>query len=154
ALAMLQRALAAVRIRGIGHNVRFLRRLLSSQAFHDGDIDTGYIERQLPQLLQSPPADGTTELQVLAAAALWSIAHEERSGSRSQAAVSGPPRAQPPSPWEQTDGWRLQGRLVRRLRFEWAQAPGPSAAPVDNPEIELHYRSDGYWVRVGSAQGT
>ena len=151
ALAVLQAALARVRIGGIGHNVRFLRRLLASRPFHDGGIDTGFIERQLTQLLQSPAANASAEAQVLAGAALWSIAHEHESVAK-MAAGRRPVAEQPPSAWERMDGWRLQGRLVRRLRFAW----GPlrlSGDRAELAEVEVHYGGEGYRLRVGSAEG-
>ena len=144
ALAALQAALAQVRISGIGHNVSFLRRLLASEAFHLGGIDTGFIERQLPQLLQSPAADATVQAALLAGAALWTIAREAGAdGSR-------PPAT---SPWDSTDGWRLQGRLIRCLRFDWAHGLDPAATRAASPPVEVHYRGDGYWLRVGSVEG-
>jgi 3-methylcrotonyl-CoA carboxylase alpha subunit len=152
ALSALQAALAQVRIGGIGHNVPFLRRLLVSRAFHDGGIDTGFIERQLTQLLQSPAANESVEAQVLAGAALWSIAHEHDAVAK-MAAARRPDAEQPPSPWERTDGWRLQGRLVRRLRFAWGQL-GSSGARAETAEVEVHYGREGYRLRVGRVEGS
>jgi len=151
ALSALQAALARVRIGGIGHNVRFLRRLLASRGFQDGGIDTGFIERQLTQLLKSPAANESIEAQVLAGAALWSIAHEHDAVA-TMAAARHPDADPPPSPWERTDGWRLQGRLVRRLRFAWGSALGASDARAETAEVEVHYGGGGYRLRVGSIE--
>jgi 3-methylcrotonyl-CoA carboxylase alpha subunit len=150
ALAQLQAALARVRISGLGHNVGFLRRLLANAAVRRGGIDTGFIERQLPELLRPPAADGRTELQVLAAAALYTLAQEQQRTSGAAAAAE--------LPWARTDGWRLQSRLTRRLRFEWA-APLDSAsgqadrAQLKVSQVEVHYRPDGHWLRITSATG-
>ena len=105
----------------------------------------------MTQLLQSPAANASAEAQVLAGAALWSIAHEHDSVAK-MAAARRPVAEQPPSAWERMDGWRLQGRLVRRLRFAWGPL-GSSGARAEIAEVEVHYGGEGYRLRVGSAEG-
>jgi 3-methylcrotonyl-CoA carboxylase alpha subunit len=169
ALTALQRALAQVRVLGLGCNVLFLRRLLASAAFRAGRIDTGYIERELAQFVKTAAAGGRRETILLVGAALWILAHE-RSPIQSVRAVPGDPIAsEPPSPWQDTDGWRLNGWLKRRLRFEWIptgvttmSGPGEGAGALGQAnemeskrlgEVEIEYRPHGLWVRVGSEEG-
>jgi 3-methylcrotonyl-CoA carboxylase alpha subunit len=107
ALAALGAALAQVRIAGINNNLLFLRRLVDSAPLSSGPIDTGFIEREGELLVSSaPPPDALA----LAAAALWTLRAEQSALAQ-------------PSPWVQSDGWRLNGVLRRRLQFELAATP-------------------------------
>ena len=99
ALARLRRALAETQIAGVATNVAFLARLASSRAFADAELDTGFIDRNRAELLP-PRASAPDEL--LAAAAMAELFHEERSA---QAAASD--SGDPWSPWHRVDGWRL-----------------------------------------------
>ena len=134
AAAGLARALAQVRISGVGNNLLFLRRLLSSAALRAGSIDTGYIERQLPQLTGA--AGAAALVLALAAAALWTLAQERRAAARGQAAALR-------SPWSRGDGWRLNGTLTRTLQFEHLGA-GDAA-------VTVHYRPQGPWLGIRAA---
>ncbi len=109
AVAALRDALSQVRIEGVGNNVMFLRRLAGSAAFARGALDIGFIERE-PELAGGTPLPPRRE--VLAAAALWSIAHER------PAAGGGPAHAMAGSTWGAGDGWRLNGYLTRTLEFD------------------------------------
>ncbi|SEK91850.1 acetyl/propionyl/methylcrotonyl-CoA carboxylase subunit alpha [Nonomuraea pusilla] len=82
----LDRALAATAVLGVVTNVPFLRALAAHPAVRAGELDTGLVERVLPELLPEagPPADA------LAAAAL--VFHAMPQGG---------------DPWEVTDGWRV-----------------------------------------------
>src|SRR5699024_5056932 len=65
ALAALDRALAATHVLGVVTNTAFLRALLALDEVVDGELDTGLIERRLPELA-APPVTART----LAVAAL------------------------------------------------------------------------------------
>jgi 3-methylcrotonyl-CoA carboxylase alpha subunit len=133
ALAALRRALAQVRIAGVGNNVMFLRRLAASQAFASGQLDVGTIERE-PTL-----AGGIREApdaRALAAAALWTLLQE---------------RPAAPSVWNAADGWRLNGTLTRTLEFESDAGPGAPATGVAS--VTVHYRADGLWLAIGERSG-
>jgi acetyl/propionyl-CoA carboxylase alpha subunit len=100
--AAVARATAALRhypVLGIHTNVPFLLRLLAHPAFAAGDIDTGFIERELHALVASPAADATR--RAVAAAASVAGAARAWSGTRG----GGADRA-PNDPWEQLAGWR------------------------------------------------
>jgi 3-methylcrotonyl-CoA carboxylase alpha subunit len=99
ALSRLRAALAEVEIAGVATNVGLLRRLASSAAFNNADLDTGLIERCRAELFapQEPASD-----ELLAAAALAELADEE-AAARERARRSGDPY----SPWNSVDGWRL-----------------------------------------------
>jgi 3-methylcrotonyl-CoA carboxylase alpha subunit len=141
ALRCLAAALAQVRIAGVGNNRLFLRRLLASDTFAEGRIDTDFIERELSALTGAgssaprapPPA-------VLAAAALFQLERERQ--ALAVASSTG-------DPWGQADGWRLNGTLVRTQQFAWA--PAASAEVQQLPGVQLHYLSRSVWIGEPSA---
>src|SRR5699024_6460938 len=59
ALAALDRALAATHVLGVVTNTAFLRALLALDEVVDGELDTGLIERRLPEL-SAPPVTART----------------------------------------------------------------------------------------------
>jgi 3-methylcrotonyl-CoA carboxylase alpha subunit len=144
ALAVLQAALAQVRIAGVGNNLLFLRRLLASEPLQRGGIDTEFIEGHLEELLRNTAADAATQAQVAAAAALWTITQEQH------APAAG-------TPWERSDGWRLNGTLTRLLQFGVAPcAPLAAAIPAGAQtgartiEVRVEYQAAGLGLGIGS----
>ncbi|GAA1681467.1 biotin carboxylase N-terminal domain-containing protein [Nonomuraea maheshkhaliensis] len=86
ALRALDRALAGTAVLGVVTNLPFLRALAAHPAVRAGELDTGLVERLLPELVG---ADGVPQ-DVLAAAAL--VFHALPQGD---------------DPWEVPDGWRV-----------------------------------------------
>ena len=99
ALARMDAALRETHIVGVTTNVEFLRRICESAAFAKAELDTGLIERHHAELFRPR---GEVPDEVLAAAALAELAHEERT-ARERAERSGDRH----SPWHCVDGWRL-----------------------------------------------
>jgi 3-methylcrotonyl-CoA carboxylase alpha subunit len=99
ALGKMISALRETRIAGVTTNVEFLRRICESRAFANAELDTGLIERNRNELFKK--RSGIPQ-EVLGAAALAELEHEERT-ARERAAHSGDPY----SPWHEVDGWRL-----------------------------------------------
>ncbi len=99
ALSHLSNALRDTHIVGVTTNVEFLRRICESKAFANAELDTGLIGRNRAELFRPR---GPVPAEVLAAAALAELAHEEHT-AREQALRSGDPH----SPWHHVDGWRL-----------------------------------------------
>src|SRR5207248_7584085 len=93
ALAKLVHALGEVQIVGVTTNVEFLRRVCESSAFAKAQLDTGLIERHRSELFRPR---GAVPQEVLAAAALAELAHEERT-ARERAEHSGDRH----SPWHE-----------------------------------------------------
>jgi 3-methylcrotonyl-CoA carboxylase alpha subunit len=93
-------ALSASFIAGPTTNLGFLQALAELDAFRDGRLDTGLLDREPERLLKPEPPP-----QVLAAAsAFWLLVDE-------QAAVG-------PSPWSRCDGWRVGESASRSLEIE------------------------------------
>jgi acetyl-CoA carboxylase biotin carboxylase subunit len=98
AIAKLAEALSHAEIAGLRTNNAFLIRALHSKDFIAGDIDTGFIDRHLAELVphNEPDAD------VLAAAARF-VADEKKSESA--------------DPWNARDGFRLSGEARQGVEF-------------------------------------
>ncbi|MFI7420579.1 acetyl/propionyl/methylcrotonyl-CoA carboxylase subunit alpha [Nonomuraea sp. NPDC049684] len=107
ALRALDRALARTAVLGVVTNVPFLRGLARHPAVVAGELDTGLVERVLPELL---PESGVPR-EVAAAAAL--IFHTLPQG---------------PDPWQVTDGWRVGEPAWTTWRLE--SRDGVHAVPV------------------------
>jgi 3-methylcrotonyl-CoA carboxylase alpha subunit len=144
AVAALRAALSQVRISGVGNNVMFLRRLAASEAFANGELDIGFIEREHEltggRLLSA-------DAQLLAAAALWTLAQERAAAGEAAGSAS---------PWTAGDGWRLNGHLRRTLEFEPAHAriPGDAGAIAANAAaVIVEYRPEGLWLTIGEHSG-
>ena len=99
ALARLAAALDEVEIAGLRTNVEFLARAVRSPAFAAAELDTGLIERSRAELF--PPRTPLSDHMLAAAAYAELLAEED--AARERAAAS----ADPHSPWDRVDGWRL-----------------------------------------------
>ena len=109
ALTRLASALRETQIAGVTTNVEFLRRICESGAFANAELDTGLIERNRAELFK---VRGAIPPEVLQAAALAELEHEERT-ARERAAHSGDPY----SPWHEVDGWRLNEEARHEFVF-------------------------------------
>jgi len=106
ALRRMRAALGAARVAGLSTNLGFLIRVFAHPVFAAGGIDTGFLERHREELL---PAPGPAPDRVLALAALGVLLERSAQGP------SDP--ADPHSPWDRADGFRLGGREREALRF-------------------------------------
>ena len=102
ALARLDEALAQVHIVGLNTNVQFLRYVVRSQSFAQGNLDTALIPREQAVLFQQEPLG-----LVLAVAA--SVAYTLLDERVLEAA----------DPFSRRDGWRAFGVAVRRFAFDF-----------------------------------
>jgi 3-methylcrotonyl-CoA carboxylase alpha subunit len=128
ALARMRTALAEYRIVGVANNVEFLGRLVATPSFVDADLDTALIEREHAALFP-PPALPPDEVWLVAA-----LAEVERDRAAARASTGDAGAAA--SPWRILDGWRLNGRGVRRLGFR---------AGETTREVDAAARADGRW---------
>jgi 3-methylcrotonyl-CoA carboxylase alpha subunit len=96
ALARLGAALAESRVAGVTTNLAFLRRLVAHPAMRAAELDTGFAARHAADLV--PPARPAPPA-ALAAAALEVLLEPAAPAAA----------ADPHSPWNRRDGWRLQG---------------------------------------------
>ncbi|WP_458779024.1 acetyl/propionyl/methylcrotonyl-CoA carboxylase subunit alpha [Arthrobacter sp. D3-16] len=99
ALATLDGTLAAYTALGLDTNVEYLRLLINDPDVRAGRLDTGLIERRLPDLAFRRVAEAE-----LVAAALFTLLAEEQNNT-----------PLPPGPWHARNGWRLGAAAPRRI---------------------------------------
>ena len=117
ALARLDEALAQTRIVGLNTNVQFLRYVVRSDSFANGNLDTALIPREQAALFNQEPIG----LAMSAAASIAQTLLTERAQEGAD-------------PFSRRDGWQSHGVTLRRFEFEFH---GASA------EAELTYLRDG-----------
>jgi len=113
ALRRLQRGLQQTEIAGVITNTGFLRAILAHTRFSAGVVDTGFIDQQREALA---PSFAELPEAVLAAAALAEMV-ARADATRRAAAGSGDPY----SPWQLTDGWRLNSETHSDLTFLYGE---------------------------------
>jgi acetyl-CoA carboxylase biotin carboxylase subunit len=91
-------ALADFPILGIRTNIEFLHEIITQPEFTTGNLDTGFIERNLPNW--SPSMDTENSRQALIAAALYNSLNNNRKSEFISAQAI-------PSPWELLGDWRI-----------------------------------------------
>jgi 3-methylcrotonyl-CoA carboxylase alpha subunit len=106
ALTRMVEALGDFEIAGVTTNLAFLKALLNHPQVARGEIDTGFIEREISVLTSS--ARPITALDMAAACAAI-LSREGEGEIVAQDDLH--------SPWNRTDGWMLAGRRSRRLSF-------------------------------------
>jgi 3-methylcrotonyl-CoA carboxylase alpha subunit len=121
ALHRLIEALGQFEIAGVTTNLAFLRALASHPLVATGEIDTGFIEREISALTSAKLSLATLDLAAACAAVLL----------REQSEQVAPALA---SPWDRTDGWMVAGRRSRRLSFRHG---------AERYEVMLWYARDG-----------
>jgi 3-methylcrotonyl-CoA carboxylase alpha subunit len=127
AVGRLRAALAETQIVGPATNVDFLAAVAAHPAFQAGALDTGFVERHLDDLL---PAHEPAPDRILALACLEVLLRRAQ-GARWAARLSSDPH----SPWNATDGWRLNGDSHDVLTF------GDDGGEV---AVTIHYRGGGF----------
>jgi 3-methylcrotonyl-CoA carboxylase alpha subunit len=105
ALAALQQALSQCQIFGLPSNIRFLEQLAAHPVVQSAEIDTGYLDRHLDQVLA---IDRDTPDSHQLAAAYFSF--------RQASADTGQPSGH--SPWGGKDFWRLHGQGAFRIHLK------------------------------------
>ncbi len=105
ALDSLRRNLDRTAVFGVANNLALLRAITRNPAFAAGDVDTGFVDRELAALTADEPPE--PEAVLLAA----SLALAERA----------PPPGPAPSPWALADGWRAGASAVQSVGL---RAPG------------------------------
>ncbi|MGB3808666.1 MAG: acetyl/propionyl/methylcrotonyl-CoA carboxylase subunit alpha [Parvibaculum sp.] len=108
ALARLRRFLLGMEVAGPKTNLAFLAAVMGHEAFQKADIDTGFIDRHLEQLVptQALGAD------VLGAALVGHLHDRARAYRAGQVGTS-----DPWSPWAATDEWIIGGHRSEVLKF-------------------------------------
>jgi acetyl/propionyl-CoA carboxylase alpha subunit len=99
----IMRASAAIQrfvVLGVSTNVPFLSRLLAHRRFRSGEIDTTFVEQELPDLIAAPSADAVVNA---VAAAGWAASRRHSVGLVRQ---GGAGQVEASDPWSTLEGWR------------------------------------------------
>ncbi|HEY8912254.1 acetyl/propionyl/methylcrotonyl-CoA carboxylase subunit alpha [Lacisediminihabitans sp.] len=118
ALALLDRALADTTVLGVGTNIEYLRLLLADPDVQSGRLDTGLIDRRLPELVFPQPDD-----TLYAAAAL--LEHKAR--------WDAPPVGTASEPWTHHSGWRMGEPRPSRYSFAAEAGTAVDVSVVGQP---------------------
>jgi 3-methylcrotonyl-CoA carboxylase alpha subunit len=113
AVARLERALGETRIAGVSTNLAFLQRIVRETDYRAGRIDTEFIARHGDVLFPAEGAVGGVGDEALALASLAVLLRRDAE-ARAAARESNDPF----SPWQATDGWRLNTERLSLLQFE------------------------------------
>ena len=128
-VSRLRQALAHTAVAGVATNLPLLRAMAAHPLFAAGEVDTGFLDRALEEVLWDVPPPPLTAL----AAAAWRLAGQlERPA----------PADDPWSPWAAGDGWRAGGNGGLPLRL--LDAAGR------RHELRLELRPEGVRVHAGS----
>ena len=131
AVRRLAAALADYRVAGVTTNREFLFRIATHPAYAAGELDTGFIARHRDELI---PAPAPAPHAAIAAASLARVLQQAAAAQTVTETL-----ADPWSPWQRRDGWRLNGATYQDLR--WCDALGERAARV-------HYGRAGYALEI------
>ena len=132
ALRRLGAALRGTAIAGVTNNAGFLARLSRLEDFEAANLDTGLIARNETALLSVAEPDKT----VVAMAALGLLLTRKAAMARRSAAT-----ADPDSPWNRTDSFRLNGPASEKLGFFIAQ---------EAMEAGVRHLARGFEIGVGN----
>ena len=130
ALRRLRTALGEIEIVGPATNLEFLARVLRNDAFQGGAVTTAFVEESAAELLAQAPSP---DERVLAIASLWLLCLQ-----RQQVAAAAVAGAEPHSPWNRVDGWRLNDLGHQTLRLRAGDEPVAIDAQADGAGWRLH----------------
>jgi 3-methylcrotonyl-CoA carboxylase alpha subunit len=107
ALTRMAAALKEFEIAGVTTNLPFLEALLGHPQVARGEIDTGFIEREIAALTPGRPSLSPLDL---AAACVAVLVREQSEHNATSASLH--------SPWDRMDGWTISGHRSRRMSFQ------------------------------------
>ncbi|HEY2630688.1 MAG TPA: biotin carboxylase N-terminal domain-containing protein, partial [Usitatibacter sp.] len=136
----MQESLAATEILGVKTNLAFLERVVAHPAYLAGDTDTAFIERYRADLL---PASHDVPIEALVAVAARAFVDEQEALGDA-----------PPSPWNDTRGWRLNQPAVRRMELRAEDGATTALHAEDRGDHALvEIRGKRHRVALGPREG-
>ena len=112
ALTKMRQALCQFQVAGLKTNIDFLLRLFHHPEFSQAQLDTGLIERHHASLLSPVTFTSAQSFALIAAATVVRLQQEQQAIYQ---------LSNVPSPWMQTDGWRISGQYQRSLQFLYGE---------------------------------
>jgi 3-methylcrotonyl-CoA carboxylase alpha subunit len=136
----MQAALSETAILGVKTNLAFLERVVTHPAFVAGNTDTGFIERHRAELL---PTAGDVPIEALVSAAARVFLDEQQAAA-----------AAPPSPWNDTGGWRLNQPAMRTMELKRADGEIVKLdAEMRRGHAVIHHADKSHRVALGPRDG-
>ncbi|MDX1734523.1 MAG: acetyl/propionyl/methylcrotonyl-CoA carboxylase subunit alpha [Halioglobus sp.] len=133
ALARLARALASYRVGGTTTNIDFLYNLATCEPFSRARLDTRFIERHRQEIFRDRDQDLATQLPRAALALLLATTRgDDHAGA-----------ADPGSPWNRADAWRLNQPHVHRFELRCHQ---------QDHRVAIEQRDGAYHIDVDGQQ--
>jgi 3-methylcrotonyl-CoA carboxylase alpha subunit len=112
ALKRMAKALSEYRINGVTTNIDFLYNLASCKPFLEADLDTGFIEKHHAAIFHDSDQDIVRDATL---AALFLVLQQQ------QLAVANSNNNDPYSPWNMSNGWRLNEANLHQFDIECHQ---------------------------------
>jgi len=109
AINRMESALRKLQVAGVTTNAAFLAECVDHASFRAGDVDTGFIEKHMSDLVPQDAAPGAID-QALAAIAVLC----RRQGEAEDRALAS---TEPACPWDALDGFRVGGVSAERIAF-------------------------------------
>lgn len=111
ALQRLTKALAEYHVGGVKTNLEFLSKLVTSKAFIDEDIDTGFIEKHHDAIFNRKTNESLSNqasIDIAKSALLVLLLQNQSKASP----------ADPTSPWNNSNAWQLNDKCTHKLTLE------------------------------------
>jgi 3-methylcrotonyl-CoA carboxylase alpha subunit len=128
ALTALQNALAQCQIFGLPSNIRFLEHLIAHPKVQAGEIDTGFLDKHLDEVL---PESNLEPQGHRIAAAYYSLQQARQRLSNTDSA----------NPWSSQDFWRTHGKGKFRINLKFDQQFEPHLIQQSNSTIQVEYNN-------------
>jgi 3-methylcrotonyl-CoA carboxylase alpha subunit len=135
ALIAMQNALAQCQVFGLETNIGFLEHLIAHPKVQAGEIDTGYLDKHLDQVL---PSSQHEPVGHRLAAAYFSL----------QAAIKALPDKDANSPWSNQDFWRNHGTGKYRVNLKLDQTFDVHLIQLADSQLLLEFNKQTYSVKV------
>lgn len=133
AIKAMQAALAQCQIFGLPSNIGFLERLLAHPIVQRGEIDTGYLDRNLESVLTTHSEIPSSHLMAAAYFGLKQTGVLEKNSS---------------DPWQQADFWRSHGRAHYRMRLQNNHGEQLVCVQLRGDELNIRHGNDQLHARV------
>jgi 3-methylcrotonyl-CoA carboxylase alpha subunit len=135
ALQRMAKALSDYQIHGVTTNLDFLRRLATSKPFIEADLDTGFIEKHHAEIFKEDNHDVKRDVSL---AALFLVLQRQQN-AQSQASAT-----DPFSPWNLSNGWRLNEANLQSIDIVYReQTIKVQLVQKDNSQTAYLIRFDG-----------
>ncbi len=138
ALARLRGAISACQIAGLTTNLSFLLSIATNESFINKDLDTSFIEREKETLF---PVPEQANEKILAIASLFLMLKRDQEQQTSRLLTG-----DPYSPWNQTNGWRLNKDNYHAIQFTET-----ILGEAHTHDILVHFRNQGFEIDVNQS---